>query len=149
MYKTFLALFTFLSFSFSISTHAQQIVTWETLAAVEYDYVHSETFKAYYTQLILSEYLEQLLGQEIEISGYVIPLDTQGDQYFLSANPFSACFFCGNAGQKSVMELRFSAQAHGKKYETDTYLSFKGTFLFRDEPFEVNYILDQAQIVDK
>jgi len=46
-------------------------------------------------------------GEEIVLDGYIYPLESKdASQHFvLSSNPLSACYFCGNAGPESVVEV--------------------------------------------
>lgn len=59
----------------------------------------------------------------MSIKGFIIPLDTDGEAYALSAYPLSSCFFCGNAGPGSVMELLLEEP---RRFHTDEYLTFEG-----------------------
>jgi len=46
-------------------------------------------------------------GQEIEVDGYIIPLDGKVKQshFVYSAFPANMCFFCGKAGPETAMEV--------------------------------------------
>ena len=79
-----------------------------------------------------------------EISGYVLPMDVSGEAYVLSAFPFASCFFCGGAGQESVVELRL--KNFSQSFETDEFLSFTGVLKLNKEELELNYILDVAEV---
>ena len=64
-------------------------------------------------------------NKEVQIRGFIIPVDIVQDYYVLSANPYSSCFFCGQAGPESVMEVQMV-----KKYEglrMDQVITFNGT----------------------
>ncbi len=132
----------FIGIVMCISVSAQTKITWEMLANVEYDFVHSEEYQAYYSQMIPSEDIAALDGKKVTISGFILPVSTDGQDYFLSAYPFSACFFCGGAGQESVIELKL--QDENARYEVDDVLTFNGTLRLNDVPFEMSYILEEA-----
>ena len=66
----------------------------------------------------------QYEGQEVTISGYLIPIDVEANTYALSKNPFTSCFFCGNAGPETVIELKFDKSPG--RFATDTYVMIKG-----------------------
>ena len=91
-----------------------------------------------------SETVKAMEGKEVKIKGYVLPMDVSGEQYVLSAFPFASCFFCGGAGQESVIELRL--EDFDRKFETDEYLEFQGILKLNDAELELNYILDKAQV---
>ena len=71
----------------------------------------------------------------------------RGDTYILSANPFSSCFYCGGAGQESVMELRLKKKK--AKFELDQIVTFAGRLRLNDQEMELNYILEEARVIAK
>ena len=125
---------------------AQQDVSWETLAEIEYSYVQNYEANFWYGTPSFSEAVKGLEGKEVKIKGYVLPMDVSGEQYVLSAFPFASCFFCGGAGQESVIELRL--EDFDRKFETDEYLEFSGILKLNDAELELNYILDKAQVMN-
>ena len=133
--------FLFLNFS------AQNIITWEVLKNVEFDEIWSEEFQAYYMVPKFSNSVKALDGKEVQIRGFIIPVDIVQDYYVLSANPYSSCFFCGQAGPESVMEVEMV-----KKYEglrMDQVITFKGILRLNvDDIYQLNYILEDAEIID-
>ena len=126
---------------------SQNIITWELLKNVEFDEIWSEEFQAYYMVPKFSESVKEMDGQEVQIRGFIIPVDIVQDYYVLSANPYSSCFFCGQAGPESVMEIQMI-----KKYEglrMDQVITYKGTLKLNvDDIYQLNYILEDAEIVE-
>ncbi len=117
-------------------------ITWENLKDVSFEDVYYEEVDQYFLTPNFGEQIKSWQGQQVFISGYMIPITE--DKYVLSANPFSSCFFCGNAGPESILELQFSSQP--KQYFTDQWLTFKGEFdLNKDDIDHLNYILKQAE----
>ena len=101
----------FILFTISLAwsaLYAQTEVAWTTLEKVEYAYIENSDQNFWYGEPTFQEEVKDLEGKKIRITGYVLPLDISGDNYVLSAFPFSSCFFCGGAGQESVMELRLA-----------------------------------------
>ena len=96
-----------------LSGFSQTIITWEVLKDVEFEDVLSEEFQAYYMVPKFGKNISSLDGKEIQIRGFVIPVDIVQDYYVLSANPYSSCFFCGQAGPESVMEIQLLKQYDG------------------------------------
>ena len=126
---------------------SQNIITWELLKNVEFDEIWSEEFQAYYMVPKFSESVKEMDGKEVQIRGFIIPVDIVQDYYVLSANQYSSCFFCGQAGPESVMEIQMI-----KKYEglrMDQVITYKGTLKLNvDDIYQLNYILEDAEIVE-
>jgi hypothetical protein len=126
---------------------SQNIITWELLKNVEFDEIWSEEFQAYYMVPKFSDSVKEMDGKEVQIRGFIIPVDIVQDYYVLSANPYSSCFFCGQAGPESVMEIQMI-----KKYEglrMDQVITYKGTLKLNvDDIYQLNYILEDAEIVE-
>ena len=143
--KIILATTFFLFFTGNI--FSQNIITWELLKNVEFDEIWSEEFQAYYMVPKFSESVKEMDGKEVQIRGFIIPVDIVQDYYVLSANPYSSCFFCGQAGPESVMEIQMI-----KKYEglrMDQVITYKGTLKLNvDDIYQLNYILEDAEIIE-
>jgi hypothetical protein len=126
---------------------SQNIITWELLKNVEFDEIWSEEFQAYYMVPKFSESVKEMDGKEVQIRGFIIPVDIVQDYYVLSANPYSSCFFCGQAGPETVMEIQMI-----KKYEglrMDQVITYKGTLKLNvDDIYQLNYILEDAEIIE-
>jgi hypothetical protein len=126
---------------------SQNIINWELLKDVEFDEIWSEEFQAYYMVPKFSKSVKEMDGKEVQIRGFIIPVDIVQDYYVLSANPYSSCFFCGQAGPESVMEIQMI-----KKYEglrMDQVITFQGTLRLNiDDIYQLNYILEEAQIIE-
>lgn len=144
-YKLILATTFFLFFIGNI--FSQNIITWELLKNVEFDEIWSEEFQAYYMVPKFSKSVKEMDGKEVQIRGFIIPVDIVQDYYVLSANPYSSCFFCGQAGPESVMEIQMI-----KKYEglrMDQVITYKGTLKLNvDDIYQLNYILEDAEIIE-
>ena len=142
--KIFLVL---ISGFFSLHFYSQNIITWELLKNVEFDEIWSEEFQAYYMVPKFSSSVKAMDNKEVQIRGFIIPVDIVQDYYVLSANPYSSCFFCGQAGPESVMEVQMV-----KKYEglrMDQVITFKGKLKLNvDDIYQLNYILEDAEIVE-
>ena len=132
---------------FSLHFYSQNIITWELLKNVEFDEIWSEEFQAYYMVPKFSSSVKAMDNKEVQIRGFIIPVDIVQDYYVLSANPYSSCFFCGQAGPESVMEVQMV-----KKYEglrMDQVITFKGKLKLNvDDIYQLNYILEDAEIME-
>jgi hypothetical protein len=126
---------------------SQNIITWELLKDVEFDEIWSEEFQAYYMVPKFSNSVKEMDGKEVQIRGFIIPVDIVQDYYVLSANPYSSCFFCGQAGPESVMEIQMIKNYEGLRM--DQVITFQGTLkLNTDDIYQLNYILEEAQIIE-
>ncbi len=128
---------------------AQEHLSWEDLSDVTWVEEHDDTLGM--TNLIgtFGEHLASFNGKEVIISGYVIPLDAMGLSYALSKTSFAACFFCGQAGPETVMDLNVTPKSVPSYRQKDTLIKFKGTLVLRESnETGLHYTLDQAKEVD-
>lgn len=143
--KTYLC--TLLFFAYFSQLFAQETITWAVLQDVKFEYKQNEVLDAYMLSPTFGEQVKAVEGQEVEISGFMIPLDVQASEYVLSGVTMNACFFCGGAGPESVMELEFSES--GQSFETDQYLTFIGTLRLNEtDVARLTYILENARLKD-
>lgn len=126
---------------------AQHYLSWESLEEIEYIDVFMKDLDDTFQKPIFSAEMEQLHGEVVVLTGYLLPLDVEGDFYILSKYPYNACFFCGSgdAGPASVIELEL------KKKETwfqmDDILTFKGVLQLNDaDPERMYYIFKNAEV---
>jgi hypothetical protein len=128
---------------------AQSLVSWNTFAQVKFHRQYSETF-GFEVNVKPPEFSKELLalnGKEIKVKGYVIPVDIELGMYMVSANPFANCFFCGNAGPETVVELLPSGKL--PRFSTDQIVTFKGVLQINEqgEMNAVPYQLFRAEVV--
>jgi hypothetical protein len=82
-------------------------------------------------------------NKQVEIDGYVIPLDKSGKTIVLSAYAMAECFFCGKASPASVMTIKLKTPS--KKYKTDQIATFRGRLKLNDsDPKELFYVLEEG-----
>ena len=134
----------------AFSINAQPLVSWNTFAQVTFHRQYSETF-GFEVNVKPPEFSKGLLaldGKEIRVKGYVIPVDIELGMYMVSANPFANCFFCGNAGPETVVELIPGSKL--PRFSTDQVVTFKGILQVNLEG-EMNaepYQMFQANVVN-
>lgn len=135
-------LFCFL-FSLSPSAHSQTKIDWDILSDVKFTDRYNEQVQAYYYFPEFGPSVRALHGKEVVIKGYLLVIDPENDIYILSANPFSACFFCGGAGPESIIELK--VPLNHPRFKMDEVLTFRGTLkLNAVDIYQCNYILENA-----
>lgn len=94
---------------------------------------------------VFSPELEKLNGQEVILTGYVIPLDMGNNTYALSKTPFSNCFFCGKAGIETVVGLKFKNRQ--SKFLVDQFIVVKGILRLNKHPNgDFIYYLENAEL---
>lgn len=124
-----------------------QSVSWQALQQVSFREVFMEMYGMYYDMPTFSAQVKELEGKQITVTGYVIPVDISADYYVLSAFPFNNCFFCGNAGPESVMDLQLASNS--SRYKTDDRRTFTGILeLNSSNVFQMIYILKNAREVN-
>lgn len=120
-------------------------LSWDLLANVDFEVRYYPEIKDSLLYPNFAPSVQALAGEPIFISGYVIPLEP--GVYFLSKNPFASCFFCGNAGPETVMELDLVDR--DALYANDDFHTFKGTLRINDTDIDhLNYILEEAEVVE-
>ncbi len=116
---------------------------WQSLTDVQFAEKYNAEVDAYYYYPTFGPKVKNMEGKEMEIRGYVIPVDPTSNMYVLSYFPYSMCFFCGGAGPESIVELKLKDKK--AKYKVDQIVTFRGKFrLNADNIYECNYILDDA-----
>ena len=108
---------------------AQKAMAWQMLQLTTYQIINEGPNQGLYKPNFPSV-LEKYDGEEVMISGYIIPMDIDNNSYALSMSPFSSCFFCGNAGPNTVIELRFKEKQ--SKFLVDQFLMIKGIFILNE-----------------
>jgi len=124
---------------------AQIAIDWNTLADVSFEKKYDEDLGYSYSVANFGPQVSKLQGQEVAITGYLIPMDATGLSFALSLYPNSSCFFCGGAGPETVIELRMPP-GKGNRYATDERRRFRGTLQLNvDNRQDFNYVLLNAQ----
>lgn len=124
---------------------AQTELTWRQLADVEFELQYLKEYDARFMVPTFGKSIQAYDGKEVSITGYIIPLDSANTMFVLSKNPYASCFFCGGAGQETIVELWLKPEAI-RRYKLDQRLTFKGVFQLNDTDIDhFNYILKDAE----
>ncbi len=123
------------------------VIDWQLLSKVDFKEGYIRDTFAWIP--IFHDDIKVLEGRPVQITGYFIPFgDDTGHLHIISAYPNSQCFFCGGAGPESVMDIKSTKKL--TKLKVDDRITFRGTFkLNSDDLFHLNYILEDAVLVDK
>ncbi len=124
---------------------AQEQLNWNILADVEFELQYLKKYEMRMMVPVFGKAPKAYEGKEVYISGYIIPLDSSNKMYVLSKNPYASCFFCGGAGQETIVELWLKPEAI-KRYRMDQRLTFKGILQLNSTDINhFNYILKNAE----
>ena len=121
--------------------------TWKTLTKIGWKTAFNEYIGTEIQLPIFSDEVNALNGKEITIQGYILPLDlSEGNYLILSAFPYASCFFCGNAGPETVMEVYMKKP---QLYAADEKVTFKGKLkLNQEDGMHLIYMLEEAEPVE-
>ena len=125
---------------------------WQMLSKIDFEERFNDSISDYIYYPIFHPSLKVLNDQPVIIDGYIIPFEETGSEQvlILSAFPFTNCFFCGNAGPESVMDVKLKAGHKKTKFKQDDMTTFKGRLRLNDtDLYYLNYILEDAELVKK
>lgn len=124
-----------------------QKITWKDLQDVRFRKKFNKQEGMFFLYPQFGEKVKALEGKEVEIRGYMIPVNPNENIYVLSANPMAACFFCGGSGPESIIQLKLKTP---KRMATDEIWAVRGILrLNSDNIDELNYILAATELIRK
>lgn len=130
---------------YSSSINAQTRIDWINLADVTFEEKLMEDVELTYNHATFGASLKALAGQEVSITGYMIPMDPMGITFVLSRNPNATCFFCGGAGPETVLQIKVKPGKF-KRYTVDDRLTFKGILRMHEKDIDsLTYVLEDAE----
>ena len=129
----------------SITIGAQEHLSWTTLADVSWEEIMDEKTGITIIKGNFGEDLQAYDGKEVFVSGYIIPLDAMGFSYALSRTSYASCFFCGQAGPETVIDIKIKPRSIPPEKQNNTQLTFKGILRLKEtNELGLNYILENA-----
>lgn len=121
-------------------------ITWDQLSDVTFKKKWNATENMFLLEPQFGPKVLALKGKEVQLGGYMIPVDVDANYYVLSSNPFASCFFCGGAGPESVVSIKFKKVT--KRFNTDDKVTIKGILRLNvDDINDLNYILEDAEVI--
>lgn len=140
MNRWFLPLVVALACCLPLTAQAQQEVTWEVLAQVKLAKADNKFVPKFEAPV------EQLKGQEIQIKGFMMPLEQAAQQqhFILSANPVQNCFYCLPGGPETLVEVRTDRPID---FSYDPITIAGRLELLSDDPMGMYYRLANARAV--
>lgn len=132
-----------LLFMFTAPIFAQLPVTWEDLSQVNFIDKYFAEYDQYFLYPQFADEVKALNGQRITITGYFLDLDSRGEMFVLSRGPMSACYFCGNGGPETTIELHFPVKP---LFKMDDIISVTGILRLNENDVDhFNYILEECE----
>jgi len=133
-------------FGFSVQG-IPQTIGWKDLHDVKFKKKFNKRENLLFLYPEFGERVKALEGKEIQIRGYMIPVNPAENVFVLSANPMAACFFCGGSGPESIIQLKLKQP---RRFATDEIWTVKGTLkLNADNLEELNYVLLNTETIRK
>ncbi len=122
---------------------------WSSFAKTKFETKYNEKAAEYFMMPVFPPELKALIGKEVSLEGYYMPIDVEGNAYIiLSKFPYSQCFFCGGAGPETIAEVSFKIKP--SKFEADQFIRVKGKVRLNETDLEHgNFILIDAVLVEK
>ena len=88
-------------------------------------------------------HVKKLAGKKVTLTGYFLSIDPEENLYILSKGPMSSCYFCGQGGPETAVELQFTSKP---SFKTDNIVSITGILnLNNDDVEHFNYILKECE----
>lgn len=120
-------------------------INWKRLTDVKFTRKLNNVLSMYFLYPTFGPSVTALRGKEIQIKGYMIPVDEENNIYVISAQPMAMCFFCGGAGPESIIELQLRNKK--QRFKTDEVRTVKGRLQLNPTDVEhLNYILKDAVV---
>ncbi len=130
----------FLSCSICFS---QQEVSWQNLSNVTFTDKYFPAYGDYFMYPKFSSFIKALEGKRITIKGYFLNIGAEEKLYILSKGPMASCFFCGQGGPETAVELQF---VNNHIFKTDDIIAITGVLkLNKDDIMHFNYILTDCK----
>ncbi len=122
---------------------------WRTLGGVQIEKEYDPMIGMEIIRPTFGPLITALEGKEVEVKGYIIPLEGKKKQghFMFSAFPYNMCFFCGKAGPESAMQV-FTKKGQEVVY-TDEAVIVKGILrLRRNDVTGLIYALENAELIE-
>lgn len=121
-------------------------LNWKLLSDIEYSEIKDSIYPEGIMYPKVNTKLKTLLGREVVLKGYVIPIDEES--YAISKNQMASCFFCGAAGPESISGINFK-DGNTQRLKTDKFITVKGIFRYNEtNPDDWIYNIDGVVVIE-
>lgn len=127
----------------ALQANAQTNIKWTLLAKVTYENSSDEGEGI----PVFDESIKALDSQIVEIEGYMLPLTVDNQRYILSRYPFYNCYFCGNAGRETVIELHPNEEDW--EFDIDDKVTIRGKLILVADAESLIFELVEAEEVSQ
>ena len=125
----------------------QKELNWETLQySLTYDWQFDTKFGTWVKAPTFDPSLKKMEGKEIQIKGYIVPINAYEGKFCVSKNPNSSCFFCGKAEKSTIVVLNLKNKTD---FEIDDFVMIKGNLRLNQDTNEFPYNLDNAELAQE
>jgi len=122
---------------------SQQKISWQDLSKVKFSEKYFPDYEDYFLYPEFLPSVKALEGELIIIKGYFLNIAPEEQIYILSKGPMSSCFFCGQGGPETAIEIQF---VNIPNFKTDDIVIITGTLkLNTDDIDHFNYILTNCK----
>lgn len=137
------AILLFLLFFQQGSLFGQTTLGWEDLSAgIILNFAPQQGIIPKFEPAKFTPKMEALQGKKVSITGYFLVLDARRSRFLLSKNPLASCFFCGNGGPETVLDLKFKKSYN---FKVDDVITVEGTlYLNESNPASSYFIIQDA-----
>ncbi|MEM9648001.1 MAG: hypothetical protein AAF969_05940 [Bacteroidota bacterium] len=104
--------------------NSQTVLQWSDLSeGISWERSSPDALFPGFQRATFSPEMKNLEGKQVIITGHLLVLDGKQSVYLLSKNPMASCFFCGNGGPETIVDLTFDEKP---SFVMDELLSVKG-----------------------
>ncbi len=130
-------------FWIGIAARGQEVLDWIDLSeGISWEEASPGIVIPGFQKATFSAKMKALEGKRVILTGYFLVLDGRQSVYLLSRNPMASCFFCGNGGPETIVDLEFEQRP---TFMMDDLLSVEGTLHLNDsDPNACYYRIENA-----
>lgn len=140
--------YTLITFITAFQAYSQTKITWDDLKDVRFTDEYSKEVDANYYYPHFGASVKAMEGKELIIKGYMLVINRKLEAFVLSRNPYAQCFFCGNGGPESIIELTMKPDY--PFFKMDDMVTIKGRLVLnQDNIYRCNYILEDAVVYEE
>lgn len=122
---------------------SQQEVTWKQLSDIKFTDKYFPKYDDTFLQPNFSKSVKSLEGKRITVKGYFLNIGAEEKVYILSKGPMASCYFCGQGGPETAIELEFDKKPN---FKIDAIVSITGILELNDvDVLHFNYILKNCK----
>ena len=131
-------------FGMVITVRAQTLLNWSDLSeGISWELLAPGSDFPGFQKATFSSEMKALDGKPVLLIGYLLVLDGNQSVYLLSKNPMASCFFCGNGGPETIVDLEFVEKPN---FLMDDVISVEGKLrLNKNNPNASYYRIEDAE----